>query len=311
MTAIRILVTTGLLVLLVPRMHLGRIHWGTSTAAWLAGGLAATFAGIVASALRWQVSAGVLGLRAGLRNLLGHYLAGLFIGNFLLGTVGGDVVRVARLSSETGESPGAFASVVLERLSGWLVLPLLTFVGFLINPGLRHVRGPAVHLALLISVGTLALLLVILVLAAHPRLGGRLAGHSSWLRFVGAVHLGIERFRRRPMQAASLIVVGFAYQLLVVLSVFLAAKGLGVHVSFTVFLTFFPAVAIAQALPITIGGLGVREGALVIFLVDSGLGAIHTQAITLGLIFYGMNVAVSLLGAPSFAFGTRRLGVAT
>jgi len=62
-----------------------------------------------------------------------------------------------------------------------------------------------------------------------------------------------------------------------------------------------PAVAIAQVLPISLGGLGVREGAFVLFLGPLGVEA--SQAVALGLLVYGLNLAVSLLGAPAFAVG--------
>jgi hypothetical protein len=62
-----------------------------------------------------------------------------------------------------------------------------------------------------------------------------------------------------------------------------------------------PAVAIAQVLPISLGGLGVREGAFVLFL--GPLGVATSQAVALGLLVYGLNLAVSLLGAPAFAVG--------
>jgi uncharacterized membrane protein YbhN (UPF0104 family) len=306
MLAIRLAVTVGLLALLLPRIHLGSIDWGASTVGWLAAGLLVTFAGIVLSALRWQRVLVALGVHPALRRLLDHYLAGLFVGNFLPSTVGGDVLRVTRLSADTGDGHSAFASVVLERLTGWLVLPVITLAGFAINRGLLEVPGIAVELAIGLAVGTLVLLGAVVFLAAHPRLGGRLSGHrQAWLRWLGAVHLGLDRFRREPPAVAWVVGVGFVYQLSVVLAAFLAAKALGVHVSFTVFLAFFPMVAVAQVLPISIGGIGLREGALVIFLVNSGLGASHTQAITLGIFFYGMNLVVSLLGAPSFALGRR------
>lgn len=311
MLALRVVVTLVLLGLLLPRIHLGSIDWGASTVGWLAAGLGVTFAGVVISALRWQRVVEALGLHGGLRRLLDYYLVSMFVGSVLPSTVGGDVLRVSRLAIDTGERPLSFASVVLERMTGWLVLPVITFTGFAVNPGLLEVPGPAVKLAVLLAAGTLALLLVVLFLAAHPRLGGRLAHRESWLRFLGAVHLGIDRLRRRPSSAAEVLVVGFAYQLLVVLAAFLAAKALGVHVSFTVFLTFFPVVAIAQVLPVSIGGIGLREGALVIFLSTSKLGATHTQAVALGLAFYAMNVLVSLLGAPAFLRGHRRVEVAT
>ena len=66
-----------------------------------------------------------------------------------------------------------------------------------------------------------------------------------------------------------------------------------------------PAVAIVQVLPApTIGGLGVREGAFVLFLHPLGVSA--NQAITLGLLVYGINLVASLFGAPAFAVGSRR-----
>lgn len=303
MLAIRLAVTVALLAVLIPRIRLGSIDWGASTVAWLAAGLLVTFAGIVLSALRWQRVLVALGQPEPLRRLVDHYFAGQFVANFLPSTVGGDVLRATRLSADTGDGHNAFASIVLERLTGWLVLPAMTLAGFAINRGLLRVATADARLAITLAVGTLVLLAALLFLAAHPRLGGRLAGHhQAWLRWLGAVHLGLDRMRRDRGAVVAIVLAGFAYQLAVVLSAFLAGKALGVHVSFTVFLAFFPVVAIAQVLPISIGGIGLREGALVVFLDH---WATHTQAVTLGLAFYGMNLIVSLLGAPSFALGRR------
>jgi uncharacterized membrane protein YbhN (UPF0104 family) len=100
------------------------------------------------------------------------------------------------------------------------------------------------------------------------------------------------------------LLVGFAYQLVVVAAAFLAARALGLAVGPTAILAFMPAVAIAQVLPISLGGLGVREGAFALFL--GPLGIETSQAVALGLLVYGLNLAVSLLGAPAFAVGGGR-----
>jgi hypothetical protein len=56
-------------------------------------------------------------------------------------------------------------------------------------------------------------------------------------------------------------------------------------------------------LPISLSGLGIREGLLVILLrpLDVPTG----KAIGVGLLWYGMTLVVSLLGAPAFAVGHR------
>jgi uncharacterized membrane protein YbhN (UPF0104 family) len=191
---------------------------------------------------------------------------------------------------------------VLERLTGFLVLPLITLVALFTHPALLHL-GRASHLALLFSLGTLALLSVILVLAANPRLGKRLAENQSWLRFVGAVHLGLDRIRRHPSAVASVLLTAVAYQLALVVAAWTATQALGIHLGWAPVMAFLPVVAMAQVLPVSVNGLGLREGALVLLLQP--LGVPTAQAVALGLMLYGMNLAVSLLGAPAFAVGAR------
>lgn len=285
---------------LVPR-------WTAATAWWLLGAAALTLAGIVLSSMRWQAVLAALGVRARLRQLLNHYLAGQFVSNVLPTTIGGDVLRVARLSRDSGETPASFASVVLERLTGWLVLPVLTYVGFVVNPGLTEL-GTATAVALALATGTLVSLVVLLVLVASRRFGDRFADREGWRRFAAAVHLGLDQLRRQPGAAANVLAVGFAYQLVLVVAALFAARavGMGVEVGPTALLAFFPAVAIAQVLPIGISGLGVREGAFVLFL--GPLGVPDEQAVALGLLLYLLNLGVSLLGAPAFALGGRTYG---
>jgi uncharacterized membrane protein YbhN (UPF0104 family) len=66
-------------------------------------------------------------------------------------------------------------------------------------------------------------------------------------------------------------------------------------------LAFIPAVAMVQVLPISVGGLGVREGMLALLLHP--LGVPTGQAVAVGLLWYAMTLLVSLAGAPAFALG--------
>lgn len=301
-SALRLVASVAILAVLIPRVHLSavlRLH----TMGWLIAAVVVTFAGVVLSAVRWQRVLAALELHAPIPSLLSHYLASLFVGNVLPSTVGGDVLRVTRLSASNGDTPGTTASVVIERLTGWVVLPVLTLFAVVSNPGLREEAPQAVGLCVLIAMSTLTGLVLVLVAAAHPRLGGRFTAADGWRRFTGAIHLGLDRFRRRPALAVEVLTAGFAYQLAVMLGAFFAAKALGIDVGWTAILAFFPVVAIIQVIPVTIGGLGTREGSLVLLL--GALGVASADAIALGLLFYGVNLVVSLLGAPAFALGRR------
>jgi glycosyltransferase 2 family protein len=277
-------------------------EWTTSTALWLAGAMLLTLVSIVLSAVRWHTVLAAMGQPARFNRLLSHYLAGQFVANVLPTTIGGDVLRVSRLARDNGRMPDSFASVVLERLTGWLVLPIITFIGLLINPPLREL-GRATQIAFSLACGTLvALVLVIVAVAAHRF--GEVDAEKGWKRFLAAVSLGLTRLRANPRQAGYVIAVGFAYQLVLVAAAVMAARSLAIpDAGPTALLAFFPAVAIAQVLPISISGLGVREGLFALFLRP--LGVPTAQAVALGILLYVLNLLVSLLGAPAFAIGGR------
>jgi uncharacterized membrane protein YbhN (UPF0104 family) len=302
---LRAAVSAVMLFVLIRRVHVHNLlpDWSPHAVFDLVAAVLITLVGIVLSAVRWQRVLVALEAPARLLTLATHYFAGLFVSNFLPSTIGGDVLRVARLSAANHDRPTTFASVVLERLSGWIVLPVITLTGLALNPALRHL-GTASRVAEGIAVGTLVLLAAVLVSAASPKIGGRLGHSEGWRRFIAAVHLGLVRFRRHPAAAAEVLVAGFVYQLFVVWAAFLAAGAMQIDIGITAMLAFMPAVAIVQVLPVTIGGLGVREGAFVLFLHP--LGVQTHEAIALGVLVYGINLVASLAGAPAFASGSRK-----
>ncbi len=304
-TWLRVVASAVMLAFLVPRIDLTSLlpdGEPATTVKWLALGLLVTFGGFVLSAWRWQRVLVVFEERVGMPSLFSHYLAGQFVGNFLPSTIGGDVLRISRLAPSVRSPATSFASVVLERLSGWVILPVLTLLGLLAHPGLFEL-GIAPRLALGLALATLATLALVLVAAGSRNLGGRFESSESWTRFIGAVHTGVANLRSHPRGAAGVVVAAAIYQGTMVLTVFVATRAVGLDVGPTAVLAFAPAVLIAQVLPFSLNGLGLREGAFVLFLTP--LGVSTTQAVTVGLLVYGMTLAVSLLGAPAFAIGSR------
>lgn len=272
------------------------------TYAWLAAALVLTLVGVVVSAARWGAVLAALGQHPPFRRLLSLYLAGQFMSNVLPSTIGGDALRVTRLSRDNGEGPTTFASVVLERLTGWLVLPVITLMGLAVNPGLRDL-GRATALAFTVATSTLVLLVVVVALAGRPDIGieERLEQNKGWRRFTGAVRFGIHRLVREPAATARILATGFVYQFILIGAALTAARALDLPSGAgpTALLAFVPAVLTAQVLPLSISGLGIREGLFVLFLKP--LGVPTSQAIALGLLLYLLNLVVSLLGVPAFA----------
>jgi uncharacterized protein (TIRG00374 family) len=309
--ALRIVVSAALLALLaskasgvddaIPDQH----H--TLTISLLAAAVLTALVGVVLSAWRWQRVLLLFDVRVRIPALFSHYVVGLLVGNVLPSTIGGDVVRVARASNTVGSTEVSFGSVVLERLTGFIALPLLVFAGFAIRPSLIH--HAHAWIALLVALAALVLLAIILVAAGHPRLAGRYAQKESWARFIGAVHLGVERLRREPRQIVPVIGTALIFQISQVTMFGLIFRALELPVPIPAVIAFSPAVLMLQVLPITFSGLGVREGALVLFLHSFHVS--NAQGGAAGLLWWGCMVAVSMLGAPAFALGNRTRSTTT
>lgn len=277
--------------------------WNRTTASWAIAAVSLTITAFVLGAYRWQRVLHALGAPQPLRRLFSHYMAGQFVSNFVPTTVGGDVLRISRLSRDTGNSPVSFASVVFERLSGWIVLPAITFLGFAINPGLTDL-GVATRVPLYVAGATLIALALVLVVLGNDRIGTSLATREGVARFGNAVHLGIDRLRARPREAIEVLAAAAVYQFVLILAAGCAAEAIGIdEVGLTSLMAFLPAVLILQVLPLGIGGLGIREGALVLFL--GGLGVPDQQALALGLSIYAMTLVGSLIGFPLLILGGR------
>lgn len=312
--ALRVAVSIGLLVFLflrIPSISLSELlpDWNRWTILWVLGGIALTFGAMLISVFRWHLAVQTLGLTETGQRLFSHFMAGQFVSNFVPTTIGGDVLRIHRLTRDTGNGPASLASVFFERLSGWLVLPLVSLLGFTLNSGLRELGTPT-QIAIALDIAALGALGLLILLAANRRTGEWLSGHDNWLRYFNAVHLGFDAYRGDRLGAVKLIATSFAYQGVLVLAAGCAVEAIGIDVvGLTALMAFLPAVLIFQMMPLGIGGLGVREGAFVLFL--SEIGVSDGEAIALGLLLYVNTLVASLVGLPALTFGGRAREVDT
>lgn len=268
------------------------------TFTWFVVAVAVHVIAYVLQTIRWQQVSVTLGLTTPFRKMFGYLLAGEFVSNALPTSFGGDVVRVMRQGREVGDYADSFAATALERLTGWLVLPVISIAALTIRPSLLHL-GHASTAAVIVNMATLVALIGVLSMAGHPRGAGRLVGDIGWRRFLGSVHLGIVAFRGRYVHVVSVITAGIGFQLLQCVSVWAAAQALELHsLDLIVVMAFFPPAAVIQNVPLTIGGLGIREAAFVLFF--GAVGVSNPAAIGLGLSVYLVFVLASLAGAPSF-----------
>jgi uncharacterized membrane protein YbhN (UPF0104 family) len=262
--------------------------------------------GFVFAAFRWTMLLDWMGIQLPPSKAYRIYLKGLFYGILLPGTLGGDVVRVALAKAETKDSlPMLTSSAVLERLAGVVVLLVVGGAGgslasALFSPAIQENVVPVFQLLGVVAALVLTLHLAFvarLPIAWSPLEGKR--GLWARLREIGVRTIGPSR----PRMAAFLAGTGL-FQGSDIVCTFVLAQALGIGQPFVVFLFVIPVVYLATVLPISLGGLGVREGVFVFFFVS--LGVATSDAIALSFAVYLNRIVVALVGEVFQLFNSGR-----
>jgi len=264
---------------------------GSLDAAWIAMALVLPFGAVALGVRRWDLLLRAQGLTVPTPVLLRSFLVGRFVGAFTPSTTGLDVYRVVDIGRRTGEAARSAGAVVVEKLVGLVGLSLLTFA--LLPAGASRFFGP-LALAAAGAVGLGAALGLRFLRA--PRLPEALAA-----RLPAELRARLDRMAAllttRPMDRGRLTEV-LTLSLLTHLTtagVFVATgHALGVAATTLDLLVVGNAIVIATLLPISVGGVGVREGTAVVLL--GTLGVAPTDAALLAVLGYLTAQPPALLG---------------
>jgi uncharacterized protein (TIRG00374 family) len=246
--------------------------------------------------IRWFIFMKALSFEAPIGQVCRYFFIGLFCNLFLPTSIGGDLVKAYGLSRGAGQKPKVYASVVLDRLSGFAGLVITALVAYLI--GGKIIDAPSVFIPIAA--------LTVLSLA----IGGMLFNKPVY-RFFCRMFLKIPRFhkalmdmhgdvllmRGRKRTGFGCVAMSCVIQVLSAYMYYLIASALHQNVSLFPFLIFTPIVAAASFLP-SIGGLGFREGAWVFLLGKIGIsGGI---SMSLSLIGFFFVIVVGLFGGVMY-----------
>jgi uncharacterized membrane protein YbhN (UPF0104 family) len=231
------------------------------------------------SSYRWRVLGRALGFYLPWWRYLQLYYVGVFFNLFLPTSMGGDVIRALNLTREPGRRLAAGWSVVSDRLSGLMALVLLAC-------GASLLQWQAVATSPRVIIWLLALGLIFgpLVLVRLGRQSPRL-GHL-------ATALSLSRAYRREFLAA--FALSLAVQAASIVQIAWLGRALGIELGLLGYAVVVPLVSLATMLPVSISGIGVREGSFVIFLASYGVPP--PAAVALGLAWFLMNVIVGVIG---------------
>ena len=231
-----------------------------------------------------------------------YYFVGLFFNNFLPSNIGGDIARISDASKYATNVSSVFSATLMDRLLGVLAISFLAVIASFASLDRFHlyaIYGGVV----LIFLTALALFLSIFhrgVLKAFEwpfRVLGLRKVEAAIRRLLDDLHgFRNERAALRAAFLATTIV-----QISRIYVHYLVGLSLGVRLEAGYYFLFVPVLAALVSLPISMNGLGIREGASVVLFQMAGLT--REQAFTIPFVTYLMSVSISLLGG--FIFVTR------
>ncbi|MFK7989027.1 MAG: lysylphosphatidylglycerol synthase transmembrane domain-containing protein [Sandaracinaceae bacterium] len=271
--------------------HLTALHPG-----WIVAAVGLNFLAVFAGVARWRLLLRTVGVSLAPGWLLRSYLVARFVGAFTPSTTGLDGWRLYEAGKESGQVARSATAIGVEKLVG--LVGMATVCAALVPFGGLELMGSG---ALVAAAG----------LGGGALIGLGLLGRPAWLGWIANRMPGPIRTRAQKLVNAladaelsfGTVTRAVLFGVLSHLSlsaVFMAtAMALGVDVPAATLLVVGNAIVLAVLLPVSVGGVGVREGVAVMLLATAGVTS--TEAVLVALLGYLTGQLPALLGGVLMA----------
>lgn len=301
LTAIQVAITIGLLWWIFRNPEQNQKLLTALDAAnnwWLVPGLAALGGGLLLQAKRWLVLLEVQGIVISYWRSLRILLVGMFFNLFLLGSTGGDIIKIFLIMREAPDKKaGALLSVFIDRVVGVLALAAVSAVVILLrwDDLMQHeVTRYGIFTVAVILGGSIGFIIVAWFTGRFD-LAGKL---PHWLpardKIAEAAGAFVE-YARAGKSVGIAFLLSIPAHLLMFSTFWFGAKAFAAGLNLLSVYCVMPIVATVTALPISVGGAGLREGLFIKI-----LGALYATpepiATLVSLSGFMMQVFWSLVG---------------
>jgi glycosyltransferase 2 family protein len=239
------------------------------------------------------------GVQIPYRKAAAYYFVGLFFNNFLPSNIGGDIARISDASKYASHVSPVFSATLMDRLIGVVAIGLVAVLASVAALDRFHLYAiyTGILLVFLVSLGLFLSIFHRRVLMAFEW-PFRVLRLKSIDRAITRLMDDLHAFRKHGGALSAAMVASVVVQVSRILVHYLVGWALGVRVSMGYYFLFVPVLAALVSLPISLNGLGVREGAGVVLFQMSGMT--KEQAFTVPFLTYVLSVVISLLGGLIF-----------
>lgn len=226
-------------------------------------------------------------------------LKGAFLLSFLPGGVSSDIYRSYIIGREADRHLLSISSVLVERAMGLGALIFVSVASLLVGIYVLDIAAYAniVGQVVVLAVAVLAAGLLSLVAIRHHIVGRWDIPIPFWNRFQ-QVSERLSFLFSNTRALGALVILSLCLQISVVFSYFMVAKAMHLQIALLPLLITVPVAELFISLPISVGGIGVRDAAMVFLLLPFGVTA--EDAVSLSLLVAFVVTIMSILSGFSF-----------
>jgi uncharacterized protein (TIRG00374 family) len=257
--------------------------------------------GLLISAIRWQILIKAQDDWVPISFLAKSYLVGSFFNLFLPTRIGGDVVRIWDGSRYSKSLIKSSAIILVERLSGVIILFLFAFCASIIRLDMAQ-QFPVIWISLILGFFGLSLLALFLtpvidiILEKLPKKSSFIAVKNKISQFREIILF----YRKRKGALSKAFFWAALLQINVIIHYFLIGESLHLDIALLDYFIFIPIVHLILLIPVTINGLGLREGAYLEIFKYYGISS--AAAISFSWIDLAFMLIVGILGGIIYVF---------
>jgi hypothetical protein len=250
---------------------------------------------VAISCLKWQIFLRARGTDISIPTLMVYYYIGYFFNNLLPSSIGGDVARIYLLGKNLNDHTKSISTVFLERYTGLIALIVLTIVAGSLNSRL------AFQSAIKFPIFVMSLILIgSLIFFSFERIKNLIFDLlnfdflSSIKRKFDGFYQSVHYFRNQWKILAYSMIYSFIFHVMTIINTLASCWAINISPNVYDLAVTVPIILFVSMAPITIGSIGLWEGAFGFFLLQIGIPL--ENGIAVALILRAVSILLGLLG---------------
>lgn len=248
-------------------------------------------------AYAWKITLEEKNLNLKFSAIFRAVLTSYFFGTFLPSSLGPDLILTFNIGRSLPEKQHAPSSLLFIRILNSAAILLVSGIALFFLPQSFVIKNILILTWLLLLFVWIAYWISLhnMIRKIFEKI---LSKYPKYFNFIYKIFHSFSTFGKDKKVLIKVCLIGLAMSFLKVFIDYAIAISLGIHIPYIWFLGLIPSISMIALLPISIAGLGIREGAYVALF--SILGVSSTLSLSISLAVFALNILLCLIGGILF-----------